>query len=254
MTAIDWFEKCHTVTAKWEGGWSNHAVDPGGKTMYGVTEAVYHAWLREQGKPARPVRNISMAEALAIYKSNYWYAAKCDSLAAGVNLAVYDAAVNSGVSRGRKWLAASIGSTDVETVKRICKARLSFVQGLKTWKAFGKGWRNRIVDIEAKGVTWAMAAAPATTPAVVKKRVENEAVKADDLAKKQAGGAAGAGTTGTAGGGVVATSDAPDWTMLDTLIVSGLGVAAVLFVVWLVWRSRINKARAAAYKAEAASL
>jgi len=249
MTTIDWFEKCHAVTAKWEGGWSNHAADPGGKTMYGVTEAVYHAWLREQGKQPRPVRNIPMAEALAIYKSNYWYAAKCNSLAAGVNLAVYDAAVNSGVSIGRKWLTASIGGTDVETVKRICKARLSFGQGLKTWKVFGKGWRNRIVDIEAKGVAWAMAAAPGTTPNVAKNRVENEAVKAEDLAKKQTGGAAGAGT---AGGGAAVTAD--QWTGSDTLIAAGIGVAAVAFAAWLIWRSRINKARAAAYMAEAASI
>ncbi|CUX63003.1 glycosyl hydrolase 108 family protein [Agrobacterium tumefaciens] len=36
---------CHNITAEWEGGWSNHKADPGGKTMYGVTEAVYHVWL-----------------------------------------------------------------------------------------------------------------------------------------------------------------------------------------------------------------
>jgi lysozyme family protein len=243
------FERCHAVTAKWEGGWSNHASDPGGKTMYGVTEAVYHAWLREQGKPPRPVRGISMAEALALYKSNYWYAAKCNSLAAGVNLAVYDAAVNSGVSRGRKWLVASIGASDVETVKRICKARLSFVQGLKTWQVFGKGWRNRIADVEAKGVAWAMAAAPAATPNVVKKRVENEAAKADDLAKHQRDGATAGGASGAG-----ATVAVDQWTTFDTLVAAGVGIAVVAFVAWLVWRSRINKARAEAYKAEAASL
>jgi len=44
------FEKCHAVTAKWEGGWSDHPADPGGKTMYGITEAVYHAWLRARAR------------------------------------------------------------------------------------------------------------------------------------------------------------------------------------------------------------
>lgn len=246
---MDQFEVCHAVTAKWEGGWSNHAADPGGKTMYGVTEAVYHAWLREQGKQPRPVRNISMAEALSIYKSNYWYAAKCDRLAIGVDLAVYDAAVNSGVSRGRKWLMASLGGTDVDTVKRICKARLSFVQGLRTWKVFGKGWRNRIADIEAKGVAWAMAAAPGTRPAVAKKRVVNEAAKAEDLAKHQREGATAGGASGAG-----ATVAVDQWTTFDTLVAAGVGVAVVAFVAWLIWRSTINKARAAAYKAEAASL
>lgn len=53
------FRRCHEVTKAWEGGWSDHPADPGGKTMYGVTEAVYHAWLRQHGKPVRPVRQIT---------------------------------------------------------------------------------------------------------------------------------------------------------------------------------------------------
>ena len=57
------FRRCHDVTKTWEGGWSDHPVDPGGKTMYGVTEAVYHAWLRQHGNPLRPVRQITAAEA-----------------------------------------------------------------------------------------------------------------------------------------------------------------------------------------------
>lgn len=33
----DRFPICHPITAKWEGGWSDHKADPGSKTMYGVT-------------------------------------------------------------------------------------------------------------------------------------------------------------------------------------------------------------------------
>lgn len=157
------FNRCHAVTAKWEGGWSDHSADPGGKTMYGITEAVYHAWLRSRGQSAKPVRQITKRDAEAIFFKNYWQAAKCDRLAPGVDLATYDSAVNSGVSRGRKWLLASIGGPDDQTVRRMCAARLAFVRGLSTWSHFGKGWTNRITDIERTGVAWAREPEPELT-------------------------------------------------------------------------------------------
>lgn len=242
--ALGNFEKCHAVTAKWEGGWSNHPKDPGGKTMYGVTEAVYHNWLKSQGKAPKPVRNITKGEALVIYKNLYWDAAKCDTLAAGVDLAVYDASVNSGVSRGRKWLLASIGGTDVETIKKICAKRLSFLRALKTWATFGKGWLNRVVDVEAKSV--AMNLAAKTNKHVTTMSLEREAEDANKKAKAQ--GASGAAT----GGGTAALS--PE--MADRMAawaLTGVMLVAVGFVVFLIVRSVINKKRAEAYAREAAA-
>ena len=134
------FRRCHEVTKAWEGSWSDHPADPGGKTMYGVTEAVFHAWLRQQRKPVRPVRQITAAEAEQIYFEQYWVPSGGPTLANGVDLATYDASVNSGVSRGRKWLLASIGGPDHETVKRICATRLSFMRSLNIWNTFGRGW------------------------------------------------------------------------------------------------------------------
>lgn len=75
------------------------------------------------------------------------------TLAVGVDLATYDASVNSGGSRGGKWLLTSVGGPDYETAKRICAKRLSFAQSLKICKTIGKGWSHRIADFEAKGVT-----------------------------------------------------------------------------------------------------
>jgi lysozyme family protein len=239
------FDRCHEVTAKWEGGWSNHPSDPGGKTMYGVTEAVYHAWLRAQGLPTKPVRGITKAEALALYKSEYWHAAKCETLAAGVDLAVYDASVNSGVGRGRKWLLASIGGPDVQTVKNICRKRLSFMQGLAIFKTFGRGWTNRVADIEAKGVAWALAAV--TTGGVVKKTLERESESARSTAGKQTTGGGAAG-----GGGAVAAPEAADQMAAGSLVVFIVLVAIVAG--FLLWRAKVNKARANAYAEEASKL
>lgn len=238
------FERCHAVTAKWEGGWSDHPADPGGRTMYGVTEVVYHAWLKKKGRALKPVRNITKAEALAIYHDQYWLPVGGPTLAVGVDLATYDAGVNAGVSRGRRWLLASVGGPDHETVRKICKARLSFKQGLSIWKTFGKGWTNRVVDIEAKGVAWAVAA-KADQPAV-KQKLEDEEGKAKGLANKQTGGGAAAGGGGAAPAGVDQADQIAGW------LLGGFLVAGVLVAAFLLWRAHVNRKRAEAYRREAA--
>lgn len=236
------FQRCHEVTKKWEGGWSDHPADPGGKTMYGITEAVYHGWLKRKGRALKPVRQITMAEAEQIFFEDYWRPCGGPTLAVGVDLATYDASVNSGVSRGRKWLLASIGGPDHETVKRLCARRLGFVQSLTIWKTFGKGWARRIADVEAKGVAWALAAV--NDSAVVQQRLDDEAAAARSTSKKQATGAAGAG-----GGGAVGVDQAAqvgDW------IAAGIAVLAIAALAYLIGRAVINKRRADAYARESA--
>lgn len=250
MAVTQKFLRCHAVTKVWEGGWSNHAADPGGKTMYGVTEAVFHAWLRRSGKPIRPVRSITMAEAETIYFDEYWKPSGGPTLAAGVDLATYDSSVNSGVSRGRKWLLASVGGPDHETVKKICAKRLGFVQSLRTWATFGKGWGNRIADVQAKGVAWALAAQ--NDNAVVKEQLRDEAHEADKKAKQQqtgagASGAGGAGTVGVDQGTDIATQ-IPQW------LTAGIALALFGIAAYLIWRALQKRAQAKAYQREAENL
>lgn len=237
------FLKCHEVTAKWEGGWSDHPADPGGKTMYGITLAKYRE--HYPNATAKDLRNISKANALAIYQTDYWAKVNGERLAAGVDLATYDAAVNSGVSRGLKWLKASVGGPDEETVKKICRARLSFVQALSTWKTFGKGWARRIADIEAKGVAWALAAK--STAGVTKSTLEREskdAKKKSDTQSTIGGGAGGVGAPGLA-----VSPEAAD--QMAAWALGGCFAALIILAVFLVWRSHVNKQRAEAYAAEA---
>lgn len=242
---MDRFEACHAITAKWEGGWSNHKADPGGKTMYGVTEAVFHAWLKARGMPIRPVRTITMEEAKALYRSNYWKAVGADRLFPGVDLATYDAAVNAGVSRGRKWLLASLDKQDRHdrTVKAICAARLSFKRGLAIWKTFGKGWTNRVVDIEAKGVRMAIEAID--EGGMVRERLDDEAAAAKKKADRQgAGGVA-------SGGGTVAPVGAENLDLVAGWVLGGFVVVAIGLAAFLLYRAHINRKRAQAYRREA---
>lgn len=242
------FQRCHPKTAAWEGGWSNHRQDPGGKTMYGVTEAVFWEWLDSRGQPRRPVRSITQAEALQIYYTNYWLKAGCESLVPGVDLAVYDASVNSGVSRGRKWLMASLNPANdhVKTVKGICAKRLGFVQSLKIWQTFGKGWLNRITDIEATGVAWALAAMSANDNGQVMTGLRDEQAAAQKKAANQTKGAGASSAAGGASGTGLAldpgSADQVAGWLLGGLLVAGLGIAAFLVI-----RAVINRQRAAAY-------
>ncbi|MBO3760340.1 glycosyl hydrolase 108 family protein [Ciceribacter sp. L1K22] len=248
----DRFDVCHPITAKWEGGWSNHKADPGGATMYGVTQAKFTEMLKKWGQPNRSVRTITMAEALRIYREEFWVKCGAPNLFPGVDLAVYDASVNSGVSRGRKWLTASVGSNDHSvTVKKICRTRLSFMQGLKIWKSFGNGWGRRVADIEVKGVAMALKAM-GSSDAVIGKVAKIEAVEAT---KSAAANDKAAKTTATGSAGAATAPAVDQGTNVDLAALWVLGIIAVgLLVAFLVFhaRKKAAKARAEAYEGLAA--
>lgn len=255
----DDFLRAHPITAGWEGGWSNHKDDPGGKTMYGVTEAKWFEWLDRHGFKRRPVSSITKGEALQLYYEEFWIKAGCESLFPGVDLAVYDAGVNSGVSRGRQWLLASLDKNDRhdQTVKNICARRLSFVQALKHWKTFGRGWSNRIADVQAKGVAWALAAMG--SGAFVEEQLRDEANAKAAAAKKQGAGAGASGVTG--GGSVVLDSATGTHNTTETIVnqapqiadwlLTGAGIALFALAAWLIWRAVLNSQQARAFTSEA---
>jgi lysozyme family protein len=145
-----------------EGGWSNHPKDPGGATMRGVTQRVYTAYLNRKGVPSRSVRSITPEEIMEIYKFQYWDALRCDELPSGLDYAVFDFGVNSGVSRAAKFLQRIVGarqdgivgedtlskvsnSDATFVIEKLCADRMAFLRRLKTWKTFGKGWTRRVV-------------------------------------------------------------------------------------------------------------
>lgn len=162
------FQKSLKPVLVWEGGYVNHPKDPGGPTNKGVTQRVYDAYRANSGKPKQTVAKITSVEVEAIYKVQYWDVVKGDQLPVGVDLAVFDYAVNSGTGRASRALQkvlgvqqdGSVGQITIEAaknidslacIKLICDERLQFVKNLKTWSTFGKGWQRRIMG-EAVGV------------------------------------------------------------------------------------------------------
>ena len=144
---------------KHEGGYSDHAADPGGKTRYGVTEAV----AREFGYRG-DMRELPIDLAQRIYKDRYWDAVQAENLPLDVRYIVFDGAVNSGVAQSVKWLQRACGVHDDGVIgpvtiraastlhaeglkRRILAQRLRFMAKLPNWPAFGRGWANRICDL-----------------------------------------------------------------------------------------------------------
>ena len=90
-----------------EGGYVDHPKDPGGATNMGITHKVLARW-RGVTPYTRldksEVKNLSKAEAAAIYRKNYWDEIRGDDLPSGVDYAIFDFAVNSGPNRAAKAL------------------------------------------------------------------------------------------------------------------------------------------------------
>lgn len=168
------FPKALALVLKSEGLFVNDKHDPGGATMKGVTQRVYDAYRLNHRINKQGVQFIAPAEVAEIYKLQYWDTVKGDDLPAGVDYATFDAAVNSGIVRAAKWLQQAVPTTvdghvglaTVAAVKagnptaivlRLCNARLGFLHALTNWKYFGKGWANRMRDVQAAALDMAKA-------------------------------------------------------------------------------------------------
>ena len=162
------FQPCLEFVLEHEGGWADHPRDPGGATMRGVTMAVYQSYLgRNISK--KELRNIPQDHLVDIYKSLYWDKVRCDQLAAGVDLVVFDMAVNSGVSRSARILQRCVGAVPdgvigpktmalvngipaKDIIVKFSDGRENFYKNLNTFDTFGKGWLRRNSECEAKAL------------------------------------------------------------------------------------------------------
>lgn len=156
-----------------EGGKVNHPRDPGGRTNKGVTQRVYDAFRKRAGKPLQSVYEITDFEVRSIYELQYWNRIKGTQLPVGVDYAVFDGAVNSGPVQSAKWLQRALGvrvdgvigevtlaaaaayPNKAQLINAILDRRLNFLQNLRTWDAFGKGWSRRVLDVRTTALAWA---------------------------------------------------------------------------------------------------
>ena len=167
MTASSYDEALRRVLVH-EGGYSNHPSDPGGPTNWGITIHDARAYWKKEATAA-DVRSMPVDVAKDIYRSKYWDAMCCDNPPAGVDYALFDYGVNSGIARaarvlqrlvgagvdgevGPDTIAATARAKPTELINQICDERLAFLQGLRTWSVFGNGWGRRVREVRAAAV------------------------------------------------------------------------------------------------------
>ena len=233
------------------GNWTSGVIGQGELkgTKYGVASHVY---------PTLDIKNLTVEQAREIYKRDYAAKVAYDQMPAGVDVSVYDMGVNAGTARSLALLKSALGSANetarglasvalaspdkVSIVKKFSAKRLSFYQGLSTFKTYGRGWTRRAAECEAISVkTWLTYGAQKST-AEVKKTLEAESKSAT----KASTGHATAGTT--VGGAETANASQHawgwDWTTAwhVALILLVIGV-----VVYFVWKAMAHRDRANAY-------
>lgn len=135
-----------------EGGYVNRPNDPGGETNYGISKRAY---------PLVDIRALTLDQAKAIYRRDYWEPAGCSKVPGAVRFDLFDMAVNSGIKTAVKTLQTAagidadgiIGPATLKALGQITPSalqarfngtRLRFMTALPTWPAFGKGWARRI--------------------------------------------------------------------------------------------------------------
>lgn len=164
---IDNFQKCLDFVLKHEGGFVNNPSDPGGMTNLGVTSRVWEEWV---GHPVseKEMRNLTPLMVRPLYKRKYWDACFADDLISGLDYCVFDVAVNSGVGRSIKLLQScaratpdgdygsitsalvkKVSSDPIRIIELYCARRLEFLESLRTFATFGKGWSQRISEVKA---------------------------------------------------------------------------------------------------------
>lgn len=162
------FNKAFKDVLVYEGGYVDDPDDPGGMTNMGITAKTLAEFTgrRLSTITEKEMRELTKDQVKPIYKRKYWDACKCDQLPAGLDILVFDFAVNSGPGRAIKELQQCLrvdddGILGVITLKHIstfplellikeyANARRDFLQQIKTFPKFGKGWIARVDKVEA---------------------------------------------------------------------------------------------------------
>lgn len=173
---MDAFEKAHEFTARWEGGYVEHANDPGGATNYGVSLR----FLREQGLHTGDVdsdgdidvddiRALTPALAARVLRRNFWDVFPLDNVQPLCSMVIYDTAVNMGVFYAKKMAQQALGvavdgrwgpltwgalklCNDRKTAAAMCHIRRAryceLARNNPALGAFLKGWLRRVDALE----------------------------------------------------------------------------------------------------------
>ena len=131
------FDKAINFVLTHEGGYSNDSLDLGGETNLGISKRAY---------PNLDIKNLTVDDAKAIYKRDYWNALNCDLLPEKLDIVVFDCGVNQGIGKATELL-----NRCNKDWKNLLFLRIQHYNNLvrrnpKQIK-FLRGWINRILEL-----------------------------------------------------------------------------------------------------------
>jgi len=126
------FDQAFAIVVGIEAGYADDPADPGGQTKYGISKRAY---------PQIDIASLTLDQAKAIYLRDYWHLCKCDELTPDLALAVFDCAVNQGVSTALRIQGLAKTLIDFQAERALRYAQLS------TFSRFGRGWMRRLFTI-----------------------------------------------------------------------------------------------------------
>lgn len=165
------FEACLAKILQYEGGFTEGVGDPGGATNLGISLR----YARSQGSmldlngdgvvDRSDILLVTPETAKVVYQNWFWKDVRGEDLPAGVDLAVFDFAVNSGGGRAVRFLQEVLGVTAdgvfgpqtlaavkkadaASVVNDLCRRRLAWLQTLAVWPRFKNGWSIRVSDVQ----------------------------------------------------------------------------------------------------------
>jgi len=125
------FDDAVAFVLAWEGGYVDDPKDAGGWTHWGISQGAY---------PGLDIPNLTREEAVVLYRQDYWERIGADSLPPKLALIAFNAAVNCGVVRARRWIAACNGDH-----RDFLLLQIAYYAALKK-PAYIHGWLNRTLD------------------------------------------------------------------------------------------------------------
>ena len=152
-----------------EKGFVDNPKDPGGATNLGCTKKTWEDWV---GHPVTvdDIKNLTPEDVAPLYKKRYWDACHCSELPNGVDLCVFDMAINSGPVRAIKTLQSCLGVTTdgiigpgtinaansiptAQLIDEYTTSRGTFLMGLPTYIDYGRGWMARVNRCDEKAMS-----------------------------------------------------------------------------------------------------
>ncbi|HEX7048605.1 MAG TPA: glycosyl hydrolase 108 family protein [Longimicrobiales bacterium] len=156
---MDGFDHAVAIVLEREGVLSDHPADDGGLTKYGISQRAY---------PHLDIRNLTIDQAIEIYRRDFWDRCRCGRLPWPFALALFDGAVNHGPGLAARLMQKAVhapadGIVGPFTIGRIQRAgddeladyfaRRGVLYGNHPdWRTMGLGWMRRIFLIHREAI------------------------------------------------------------------------------------------------------